>query len=151
MITDEELDAIDARADATTPDWTVGERDGSYWVNVPDSRWGASGRSIIQVSPDDATFIAHARADVPRLTRELREERAAHADTRALFASTRAAEAMQVGCVAKLRGELAAAKAELARERKGNAEYVERVIAARDAARTETERQRLEDMGDRLG
>lgn len=164
MITDEELDAIDARAEAATPGpltarpnppvWTAPGHDPGDpgWVIEPAILDGAC-----EFSEEDATFFAGARAGVLRLTRELRKERAAHATTRAdlatvvedgaararrgielqnkyvdlfaaheatlvelaevrgLFANTRAAEAVQAGCVAKLRDELQAARAEIER------------------------------------
>jgi hypothetical protein len=90
-IPDEELAAIDARANAATP--------GPWWPWV-EGRDGTSGDTFIgrgldgsrhsdlylttdqgdDLRPEDVDFIAHARQDIPRLVAEVRRLRRIQAD-----------------------------------------------------------------------
>jgi hypothetical protein len=80
MITDQELNAIEARANAATPGpWTnVDEYGGELRKGISSTR-DASGYSAMVIydegghSVADATFIAHARTDVPNLCRDNRK------------------------------------------------------------------------------
>ncbi|WP_250504863.1 hypothetical protein [Bowdeniella massiliensis] len=87
MITDDELDEIQARADAATPGpWVAIGNSVAQEVNqctcaghIPcyghEPYCGLEGPVILQAYPTDATFAAHARTDVPRLTAEIRRLR----------------------------------------------------------------------------
>ena len=93
-LTDEQLDEIEARANAATPgpwhweDWAEDDGDNRFaLVAPPETRPGGPsewfpdlGHLLIQdedhnISEQDRAFIAHAREDVPRLIAELRAAR----------------------------------------------------------------------------
>lgn len=88
MITDTELDEIQARADTATPGpWvaigsSVAQEVGQCTCagDIPcyghEQYCGLEGPVILQADPTDATFAAHARTDVPRLIAEIRRFRA---------------------------------------------------------------------------
>lgn len=75
-LTDDELNAIEVRANAATPGpwractWDPMERP-HVTVVAPDEAI-CHGRLDLPRTPEDARFIAHARTDVPRLTAEVR-------------------------------------------------------------------------------
>ncbi len=92
-MTDEELDAIEARAAAATPGPWEPTRDGSLVMDsetdlfhvFPHTR-GPDDPLDFSVQKPNAAFIAHAREDVPNLVAEVRMMRAQReADMRAGF------------------------------------------------------------------
>jgi hypothetical protein len=92
-MTDEELKAIDERASKATPGpWTRGMAQdgesypdgsgcaGDFYETGDIETAGESPQDIcFSAQAADATFIAHARTDIPALLATLRSERAAHA------------------------------------------------------------------------
>lgn len=86
-LTDEELAAMKARADAATPGpWRTWRGDvGDRYEVIISQLLGSNGREVMHLSggfghpnADDTAFIAHARDDVPRLIAEverLRQEK----------------------------------------------------------------------------
>lgn len=75
----EELDAIEARANAATPGpWASETRTVDHGNGVDDWHFlvMSDGESVHTIGIDDAAFIAAARADVPALVAEVRRLRA---------------------------------------------------------------------------
>jgi len=68
MIPDAELEEIQRRADEATPGrWSTRIVVGGYLVEIP-------GHYVLDVlSYADANFMAHARQDIPRLVKQIRE------------------------------------------------------------------------------
>lgn len=81
-MTNEELDAIEARANAATAgpwSWQIDNASGTHAnVREPDFADGTPGNHIIFMGhPGTAEFIAHAREDIPQLAAEVRRLREA--------------------------------------------------------------------------
>lgn len=74
-LTEDELAAIEARANAATPGlwecFPAGERHGSLWYFGPKR----GGWKDARAPEPDASFVANAREDVPRLVEEIRRLR----------------------------------------------------------------------------
>lgn len=90
-MTHDELQAIKARAEAATPGpWTTESygNDGRDDVEIQHVR-GSNGRTVVTTdcnvytTDEDATFIAHARTDVPALVAEVERLQKVHADLEA--------------------------------------------------------------------
>jgi hypothetical protein len=83
---DEELVAIEQRANAATPGpWFPSVTDTNIVVITapPNFMWMSEGAVLLEQDERDMAFIAAAREDVPRLVADLRAERAARARLRA--------------------------------------------------------------------
>jgi len=79
-MTNEELDVIEARANAAMAgpwSWKIDDMSGPRAnVREPDFADGTPGnRFVFDVMPATAEFIAHAREDIPRLVAEVRRQR----------------------------------------------------------------------------
>jgi hypothetical protein len=107
-MTEEELNAIEARANAATPGpW--GEQDERIvsWQNPDEATWICD-CSETEGSGDDMPFIAHARNDVPALMAHIRE-------LKRMFASESFKCTVCGNVVEELHKEITEAYAELAR------------------------------------